>query len=176
MRSLDEHLRAAEATTGYLGRFHADWLRHVGRLDPRRPVATAELGQSGRLRRGIVRGHIEHPMATALPHHREDPLVVRGWIVDDEPASEEPLRCLVTLVRHDAGDVDSLSVLADYGIERRDVAEALFGTTVSGADRSGFAVRIDLTEIPPGPYTLRVGLAGTTGAAYLPIAIQIDVA
>ena len=175
MRALDEHLRAAEAATGYLGRFHADWLRHVGGLDPRRPVPAGVLGQSARLRRGIVRGHIEYPIATAMPHRTCDPLVVRGWITDEEPHPDGPPRCLVVLVPTDADRGEVLHAVADHGLERRDVGEALFGSQAERAERSGFAIRLDLAEVAPGSYQLRVGLANPAGTAYLPQSIQLEI-
>lgn len=174
MRALDDHLRAAEAATGYLGRFHADWLRHVGGLDPRRPVPASEFGQPARLRRGIVRGHIEYPVATALPHRRSDPLIVRGWIADEEPHPDGPPRCLVVLAPAGESRIEPLIAVADHGMERRDVGEALFGPSEATAARSGFAVRIDLGEVPAGSYLLRVGLANPSGTAYLPQTIQLD--
>ncbi|BBK36535.1 hypothetical protein STAQ_16130 [Allostella sp. ATCC 35155] len=176
MQALDEHLRAAEAATGYLGRYHADWLRHVGGLDPRRPVPASELGQPARLRRGSVHGHIEYPIATTMPHRIGDPLIVRGWIVDDDPHPDGPPRCLVALVPTRTSEEEPLLVIADHGMQRRDVGEALFGSSTQPAERSGFAVRVDVIDLAPGAYQVRVGLATADGTAYLAQTIQCELA
>uniref|UniRef100_UPI0035AE7A80 glycosyltransferase WbsX family protein n=1 Tax=Stella sp. TaxID=2912054 RepID=UPI0035AE7A80 len=177
LRAFDERLRAAEAATDYLGRYHADWLRHVGGLDPRRPVPASEIGPPARLRHGRLRGHVEHPTATATAQRRSEPLVVRGWIVDADPHPDGPPRCLVALVpAAPEATTEPLFAVADHGLERRDVGEALAAPVDDRAGRSGFAIRLDLSAVAPGSYFLRVGLGTLDGTAYLPQAIRIEIA
>jgi hypothetical protein len=126
----------------------------------------------GAARRGIVRGHIEYPIATAMPHCMR-PAGGARLDTDRNPATARPAARRAVPTDADRGEV--LHAVADHGLERRDVGEALFGSQAERAERSGFAIRLDLAEVAPGSYQLRVGLANPAGTAYLPQSIQLEI-
>ncbi len=175
IRGLVNRLRSAEASAGHLSRIHADWLSRFAAADLRRPIAAAGMGAAVRLRRAELQGAIDHPKSSSLQLPRGRPLAVTGWLVEPGAAPDAAPRCVLSLTPIDEGGGDAVYAVADYGLERTDVAERYPLIPLEQASRCGFSIHLDATGMLPGAYTLRVGLALAAGTAYLPATIALQI-
>ncbi len=112
-------------------------------------------------------GPFPAPQAPPTRIPAASPVTVRGWAID---APNNTLAGGV-IVSVD----DTLSVRADYGQDRQDVADFLKNPAVR---KCGFVVRFPPGMIPSGTHTLTIKVLTNDGSAYYqaPQVIQIEIA